>query len=164
MQQIYLPQERQSHIESKMASISQMRKAIALELRRHHAPRRQLTTEIAIGSSGTIRAVGRLIDRRHARAVQLFSKKTAGRAKPRLMFTKTSLNQLINTMLPLTRTELARLPGMERKRLDIILGGAILLHELMDRLGILKIKTSNYSLRDGLIEDLRLKINRRKRL
>lgn len=164
MQQIYLPADRQVHLEAKITSVLRMRKTITTELRRHHALEGRFKPEIAVGSSGTIRAVGRLIDRRHARNTRLFSKKAVDRAKPRLQFSKNGLSELINQMLPLTRAELSRIPGMERKRLDIILGGAILLHELMDRLGIERIKTSNYALRDGLIEDLRAKISRRKKL
>jgi len=155
LQQVYLPPEKQRDIKEKLAAVVQMRRAISLELRRHHLPPTQARNiKLAIGSSGTIRAVARLIDRRHAQSLKIFSKKAAGKAKPRLQFSKESLSRLIETMLPLTRAELGRLPGMEKKRLDNILGGAILLHELVDRLGIETIKTTNYSLRDGLIQTI----------
>ena len=36
--------------------------------------------------------------------------------KPKLRFTRFQLKELVERMLPLTKSEMARLPGMERRR------------------------------------------------
>jgi exopolyphosphatase/guanosine-5'-triphosphate,3'-diphosphate pyrophosphatase len=54
-------------------------------------------------------------------------------------------------------TDLLYIPGMEAKRADMILAGAILLEEIASAVGATKIQTTDYSLRDGILgEELRL--------
>jgi exopolyphosphatase/pppGpp-phosphohydrolase len=49
---------------------------------------------------------------------------------------------------------------MDKRRLDNILGGAILLLSLMDYLELSRLQTTNYALRDGLILDVQAKADR----
>jgi exopolyphosphatase/guanosine-5'-triphosphate,3'-diphosphate pyrophosphatase len=90
-----------------------------------------------IGSSGTVRAIARLTKKGKA-------SKTIERA---------DLKRLVKQMSTMTTTELLGLPGMEPRRVDMILAGAILLDECMDITGAKKIEATEYSLRDGILEE-----------
>ncbi len=91
------------------------------------------------GSSGTIRTVCKLI--REARGN---SNRTCNRRE---------LARLIEQMERATPSELLALPGMDAKRVDMILGGAILFEECLEALGTQKFQTTEASLRDGLLEE-----------
>ncbi len=93
------------------------------------------------GSSGTIRAVSKIL-----------KKSGGGRA---IEFA--DLSSLISEMSGMTTTELLGVPGMESKRVDMILAGAILLEEIMIALKAKKTLPTDYSLRDGILrEEVRL--------
>lgn len=159
LQQLYLPHGAAAPLPERVSAVLQMRLAIqkllVKQLGRKHPP-----VNLAIGSSGTIRAVARLIDRRHAGT--LFSMRRK-KKKPLLGFPRSQLKELVDRMLTLNKTELTRLPGMERRRLDIILSGSILLLELMEFLSVDRLRTSNYALRDGLLLDAAKAVRGRKR-
>ncbi len=89
-----------------------------------------------LGSSGTVRAVARL-NRRHFGAD---------------IVRKRELGELVEKMKSRSRDELARIPGMESRRLDMILAGAILLQEAMQALNAEKVEPTEYSLRDGILD------------
>lgn len=93
--------------------------------------------ETVVGSSGTIRAYRRII------------KRSGLKIEP---FKLSSLEKLINTMAPMTTEELLQIPGLDPKRVDIILSGGILLEEIMKNLGAKKVYTTEYTLRDGILE------------
>jgi exopolyphosphatase/guanosine-5'-triphosphate,3'-diphosphate pyrophosphatase len=91
-----------------------------------------------IGSSGTIRALGRML------------KKSGGNGKA---IEIKELRKLIKTMSTMTTTQLLGIPGMEAKRVDMILAGAILLEECMDAVGAKRVLTTEFSLRDGILRE-----------
>ena len=93
--------------------------------------------ERVIGSSGTIKALGKLL--------KLNKEGTHIDAK--------FLHDRVEQMCSMTTTELLGLSGMESKRVDMILAGAILFDECMSVLGAKKAETTEYSLRDGLLEE-----------
>ena len=66
-----------------------------------------------IGSSGTIRALARMM-------------RKSGNGKG---IGLKELNKLVKTMSTMTTTQLLGIPGMEAKRVDMILAGAVLLEE-----------------------------------
>jgi exopolyphosphatase/guanosine-5'-triphosphate,3'-diphosphate pyrophosphatase len=92
---------------------------------------------LIIGSSGTIRALERIL------------KKTNSRENG---INRRGLGKLIQVMSKMTRAQLMGLPGLEPKRVDIILSGAILLDECMKALGTKQLVTTNFSLRDGILD------------
>ncbi len=90
-----------------------------------------------IGSSGTVRALAKTL------------KKTNGsKATPRK-----ELSKLVKSMSAMTTTQLLGIPGMEAKRVDMILAGAILLEEAMNSLGAKEVRATNYSLREGILDE-----------
>jgi exopolyphosphatase/guanosine-5'-triphosphate,3'-diphosphate pyrophosphatase len=109
--------------------------------------RRALTTKMLaerwpkvpklIGSSGTVRALARLTKK----------------GKNTKTIDHGDLKKLVRQMETMTTTELLGLPGMEPKRVDMILAGAILLEECMNVTGAKKVVATEYSLRDGILEE-----------
>jgi exopolyphosphatase / guanosine-5'-triphosphate,3'-diphosphate pyrophosphatase len=89
-----------------------------------------------VGSSGTIRTVGRIL------------KKIGRKDKP--LF-RSDISALISEMQTMTRDRLKRLPGLEPKRVDLILSGAILLEEIMLALNVRTLETTDLALRDGIL-------------
>lgn len=88
-----------------------------------------------IGSSGTIRAIHKIL------------KKAGCSVNP---FLREDLSCLIEDMIPMSLKDLLRIPGMEKKRADILLSGALLLEELMFLFNTEKVFVTEYSLRDGI--------------
>lgn len=86
------------------------------------------------GSSGTIKALAKL----------------TGKTKS---LDRGDLKKLVKEMSTKTTTELLGMPDMESKRVDMILAGAILLEECMDAVKASKIQTTDFSLRDGILEE-----------
>jgi exopolyphosphatase/guanosine-5'-triphosphate,3'-diphosphate pyrophosphatase len=93
--------------------------------------------ERLLGSSGTIRAIGKIV------------KKSGGGKAIDLK----ELKKLVKSMSEMTTTELLGIPGMEARRVDMILAGAILLEECMLMTGAKKVFATEYSLRDGILEE-----------
>ncbi len=99
-----------------------------------------------LGSSGTIRAVARIL-----------RKKSGGG------FDRGELRKVVRAMSGMTTTQLLGLPGMEARRVDMIVAGAILLEECMDALGAKKLTPTEFSLRDGILEEHLRLLSRQKR-
>ncbi len=99
-----------------------------------------------VGSSGTIRALAKIC------------KKKSGED----FFKPKELEGLIAEMRMRDRTELLRIPGMESRRSDMILSGAILLQECMYALHAERVQPTEYSLRDGILDEEIEKLQNRK--
>jgi exopolyphosphatase / guanosine-5'-triphosphate,3'-diphosphate pyrophosphatase len=92
-------------------------------------------TKVGIGSSGTVRALGKILRR-------ITGSKYIERKELELLNKK---------MAKMTTTQLLGLPGVESKRVDMILAGSILLEEMMFAMGLKKIMPTEFSLRDGIL-------------
>ena len=91
---------------------------------------------LAIGSSGTIRTLGRIL------------KKMGCKTNPAH---RTDLSALVGEIKGLTRTQIMAMPGLESKRVDLIVPGAILIEEILYSLNTRQLKFTEYALRDGLL-------------
>lgn len=94
---------------------------------------------LVIGSSGTIRALTKI-------ATGKEDAKSLSRA---------DLRSLVKKMSKLSITDLMELPGMEARRVDMILSGAILLESCLGILGAKKVRMTSFSLRDGILAEER---------
>jgi exopolyphosphatase/guanosine-5'-triphosphate,3'-diphosphate pyrophosphatase len=106
--------------------------------------------EVAIGSAGTVNAVAAMIEYQRGRRGEIRSVNNA-------RFTRTELGELIELVMS-ARTpseRLARVPGLDAKRADIIVGGIILLEQILETLGIHELVVSEYALREGVLLDIR---------
>lgn len=113
----------------KDASVNQMREYIATMLKASGLTK--ATT--VVGSSGTVKSLCKILDQKGCSA--------------------DDVSELIDLMKGMNTSELLDIHGMEPKRVDMILAGTILLEEIMKHLGAKKLVQSDFSLRDGILEE-----------
>jgi exopolyphosphatase/guanosine-5'-triphosphate,3'-diphosphate pyrophosphatase len=107
---------------------------------------RDLGFEVAVGSSGTISNLAEMVNAaRGAEPLKTISSFT---------FTAEELAAVVDKLAkaPTVADRLA-LPGLDPKRADIILGGAIILEQAFAELGIEEMTVSDYALREGVLLD-----------
>lgn len=95
--------------------------------------------ETIIGSSGSIIALAKLVNR--------------DKDKGNLPFLKKDLHRIVGQIQSRTTAELLSMNGMEPKRVDLILAGGILLDEIALLLHAKRIRTTEFALRDGILVD-----------
>jgi len=108
-----------------------------LEKIRSHEPRK------AYGSSGTIQNLAEI-------ACQTIY---GGEPECRVLLKAKDLKQVVETLCSLPLKDRVRLPGMNPRRADIIVGGAVILDTILAELKMPEIHISNRELRDGLLMD-----------
>jgi exopolyphosphatase/guanosine-5'-triphosphate,3'-diphosphate pyrophosphatase len=103
--------------------------------------------DVAVGSSGTINSIAAMVEHRRGR--------DASRGVNNVAFSRAELADVVRALVDARTPEirLATVPGLDARRSDIIVGGAILLEEIFDRLGISSMITSEYALREGALLD-----------
>jgi exopolyphosphatase/guanosine-5'-triphosphate,3'-diphosphate pyrophosphatase len=81
----------------------------------------------------------------------------------RSILSRTAVDSIVRTLSESTLKERRGLPGLEHGREDIILAGAIVIQEFMERCGFTEILVSDWGLREGIVFDLyeRLSIEHR---
>ncbi|KAB2881381.1 Ppx/GppA family phosphatase [bacterium] len=102
--------------------------------------------EFAIGSSGTIQNIANMI---RAMRGEIISMQVNN-----FSFTKDELNKIVKTLLRArTDGQRAQIPGLDPKRVDIIVAGALVLQESFNLLKIKRLTVSEFALREGIIYD-----------
>jgi exopolyphosphatase / guanosine-5'-triphosphate,3'-diphosphate pyrophosphatase len=92
----------------------------------------------ALGSSGTVKALAKILKRTH------------GESEIR----RSSLAELREEMSGKSRGQLLHIPGMTERRVDLILAGALVLEECMDLVGAKRVLYTPFALRDGILEEI----------
>lgn len=93
--------------------------------------------EYLLGASGTIKALAKIMRANgHGRKID-----------------RKDLEALVAMMSRMTPAELKKVPGMEDRRLDLILPGAMVLEECMDFFGAKKVYRTKYALREGFLQE-----------
>lgn len=100
--------------------------------------------EVAVGSSGTIQAIAAMIAASRGREIGDLNG---------FVFTADELATLVSTLVELTAEERHRVPGLDTRRADIIVGGALLLEGVFETFGIEEMIVSGYALREGVLYD-----------
>jgi exopolyphosphatase/guanosine-5'-triphosphate,3'-diphosphate pyrophosphatase len=107
---------------------------------------RHLGAEVAVGSSGTIAA---LADMAAVRATG-----SRPRSVRNLVLTRAALDEVVADLATAaTPEDRAALPGLDASRADIILGGALILEQVMHELDQAELVVSDYALREGVLLD-----------
>ncbi|KAM0948485.1 putative exopolyphosphatase [Dioscorea sansibarensis] len=104
--------------------------------------------EMAIGSSGTVRWIGRAIARDLIK----------GEFRMGWGFSREELGSLVEK-LGMGEEEKVRALGFSRRRAGVVLAGAVLLLEIFDALGINEMEISEYGLVEGVIVEMIIKEN-----
>jgi exopolyphosphatase / guanosine-5'-triphosphate,3'-diphosphate pyrophosphatase len=113
---------------------------IRSELQAYSAAFRDYGWQQAVGSSGTIRAVGSIL-----------SELQPGGASG---ITQENLVGLRERLIGSGRAERIELPGLSERRRPVIAGGVLILEAVMDALRIERLQVSPFALREGLLYDL----------
>lgn len=119
------------------SSVNKARHNIRRLLRTSLGKHPSIPRHTIIGSGGTIKSLYRL----------------AKKARYGRSLTVETLARMVDDFSHLSIRELLRVPGMEPKRADMILAGALALQECMNFLGARRVIASKFSLRDGLLVD-----------
>jgi exopolyphosphatase / guanosine-5'-triphosphate,3'-diphosphate pyrophosphatase len=106
--------------------------------------------DVAVGSSGTINAIAAMVEHQRGR--------DASRGVNNVVFSREELSAVVTRLVEARTPEerLAAVPGLDARRADIIVGGAILLEEIFEALGVTSMVASEYALREGALLDLAL--------
>lgn len=99
-----------------------------------------------VGSSGTIAAL--------AKMSLLLEPEDAKKGINRSVLTRKKLAGLVERITAMSQRKKGfSIPGIDRQRADLILGGSLILEQLFKELGLKKMVVSSYAIREGLLED-----------
>lgn len=129
LQQVFLKK-----IPPPISSLKNLRSYIQSELSQQMKEENWPRVEKILGSSGTAKAIAKILTK----------------GKP---FSVMQLAEFVEKISPMTTSQLLGVQRMEPKRVDMILSGAILLEEIAYALGAKEIIPTDFSLRDGIIEE-----------
>jgi exopolyphosphatase/guanosine-5'-triphosphate,3'-diphosphate pyrophosphatase len=102
--------------------------------------------DLALGSSGTILSVAAMVLARRG--------EDPGRNVGNVTFTRKELSKVVAALVAApTAKQRLKTPGLDPRRADIIVAGAILLEEAASMLGFDAMTVSDYALREGLLLD-----------
>lgn len=102
--------------------------------------------DVALGSSGTILSLAEMVLARRG--------EEAGRTVSNVTFTRKELSKVVAALVAApTAKQRLKTPGLDPRRADIIVAGAILLEEASSMLGFDAMTVSDYALREGLLLD-----------
>ena len=102
--------------------------------------------EFAVGSSGTILNI--------AQMVQVMRQETPTRHLSNFLFTRSELAEVVKTLVKAdTLKKRQKIEGLDAGRVDIILGGAIILEQAFEEMKIEAMTVSSFALREGVIFD-----------
>ena len=107
---------------------------------------RALEVEVAIGSSGTIATL--------AEMAAVLETGARPRTVSNLTVSRDALDAVVTSLIkaPSVRAR-AELPGMDPARADIIVGGALILEQVVHELDLPELVVSDYALREGVLLD-----------
>ncbi|MDQ4132434.1 MAG: Ppx/GppA family phosphatase [Actinomycetota bacterium] len=129
------------------AAVEECRQYVRAYLKHVSRDIRRAGFEVAVGSSGTIMSVAEMIRARQG-------KQPSAPASSSPSIAAGDLARVVKALLKArTVKERLKVPGLESKRADIILGGAILLEQLFAELEIDTMLVSDYALREGVLLD-----------
>ena len=105
---------------------------------------RPLGFELAVGSSGTIATIARMVE--HRRNGQ------GGRRDNRFSFVRAELDGVVAAVLSRPRPRSRRsIAGLDNRRADVIVAGALLLQGVFERFDLSSLTVSDYALREGVL-------------
>ncbi len=122
-----------------------LRRTIRDELDKHAAMLQPSATGICIGTAGTITTLA---------AIEQGMVEYEPDRINRSVLTRECIDAIVHTLSSCTLEERRRIPGLERGREDIILAGAIVAQELMERFRYTSMLVSDGGLREGIVLDL----------
>lgn len=124
-------------IEKRRKRVKELRKHIQGTFKEFSKNHQWSKVNTLVGSSGTIKALVRM--------QQANSKEKT--------LSRIFLKNLIRKMIRLDRSQLLKIPRMDPNRVDMMLGGAVLIDEIMQKCGTSRLLLSDYALREGVLDE-----------
>lgn len=107
-----------------------------------------------VGSSGTIQTIARMALAKNILAKGgMYDEESVESINGSIVSTKDIRSTIEDIIEAKTYKKIAALPGMDAKRADIILGGALIIDELLNALNVKEIGISEGALREGILMD-----------
>ncbi len=127
----------------KMQNVEDCRKYIQTVMSSFLPRFRELKSDFAVGSSGTIETIAAMTDIMNG---------SDPLKEP--VIKKADLDAVVNRILshPTAKSR-SQIPGLDEKRADIIIAGAVLLQEIFRAFDLKEVHYSSYALREGVIFD-----------
>lgn len=129
----------------KPASVHAIRQWVREHLVDHFGEHKLLPNTQIVGTSGTIRCLGRIATLARGGAVD--------EADHGLVLNRDDLEKFLRQSQKWSPKRLQKLAGLDARRLHTLPGGAAITLEILDFVGADSITTSAYSLRDGIVWD-----------
>ncbi len=121
------------------------------EMRRHvrrvvreHVPDLPFTPQLLVGSGGTFEAVAKV-------AMQERGAKGASATVRGYDMTRAEVGRLLDRLRGMALRDRLRVPGLSEQRAEIIVGGVCVLHRVMTRLGVERMRVNDGGIRDGML-------------
>lgn len=112
---------------------------ISAEFQQFAATYRRLGWDHAIGSSGTIKAIGDL---------------AAGLKLPKGQITSAAVGAVRDALLEFDRIDGVRMAGLSADRRPVIVGGVLILEAAFNELGLDQLRVSKTAMREGILHDM----------
>ncbi len=159
LSQLFLTREHLQPGPLRDLALKKMRHFIQQKLRPLKAKGRGKKPQLAIGSSGTLKALAKALSTEPLpkKKKSKKKKKSGGRALPlkplsqRPHFSRSQLSTLIGELVEMPQSQYTLAFAIDPKRKDLILPGAVLLEEVLFSLDVEKVTTTDFSLREGLL-------------
>jgi exopolyphosphatase/guanosine-5'-triphosphate,3'-diphosphate pyrophosphatase len=131
------------------AEIALLRRAVKDILEQRKGVMKPATGKVFVGTAGTITTLAAM----DLELAEYDPVKINGH-----ILTRHAVNAMVRTLSASTLKERRSIPGLEAGREDIILAGAVVTQEVMERFGFKSMLVSDWGLREGIVLDLYRKI------
>lgn len=111
---------------------------------RDHVPDLPFTPQLLVGSGGTFEAVAKV-------AMQERGARGASATVRGYDMTRAEVKRLLERLRAMPLRERLRVPGLSEQRAEIIVAGACVLHRVMKRLGVERMRVNDGGIRDGML-------------
>ncbi|SHF16399.1 exopolyphosphatase / guanosine-5'-triphosphate,3'-diphosphate pyrophosphatase [Fodinibius roseus] len=135
----------QQHDPATKKDIRKLEKIFKDELKEVRKLLNQHSVDTIVGSSGTMENIAEMIAERKSLSTSL--------SLNELVFSAQDFNEFYDDFITFDHAKRSKLDGLDKKRIDIIIPGVVLLRYLMKSFGIEKVRISEDALREGMILD-----------
>ncbi len=147
---VYLTERFIHHDPPSGEELQRLRRSVREELEQHSVLLRPGLVSIFAGTAGTITTLAAMDQKLGVYDPNLIN---------RSMLTRSTIEGMVRMLSESTLKERRDIPGLEHGREDIILAGAIVTQEIMERFGFTTMLVSDWGLREGILFDLYEKLS-----
>lgn len=148
---VYLTERFIEHDPPSREELELLRRTVRAELSMHDKALGQDPAGVLVGTAGTVTTLAAMEQKLMGYDPEKIN---------RFIMTRKAIDGIVTVLSRTMFKERKNIPGLESGREDIILAGAIIAQEIMERYGHTMMIVSDWGLREGIIIDLYDKVNR----